>query len=534
MPDTFNFSVIGGNVDTTLNLDIALKDGKPEGSFKGSAGVRDFHSVDAIDEEDLLKWESLQFDEIKGNLEPFNLSIHQVALNDVYSRIVVRQGRHTQPAKPGREEGKPGAGCAASHRGCHGNAKNREDGICPAHRSEAQRQISMGSVTIQNGTLSFTDNHLPQNFSSTFFNLGGRVSGLSSEEAKFADVDLRGNLENHSPMQITGRLNPLRDDLFVDLKLSFRDIELSPITPYSGTYLGYTVDKGKLFLDLKYLIEKKQLTSENKIFIDQFTFGKKVESDKATNLPVRLAVALLKDRKGEIHLDLPVTGRTDDPKFSIWGLIGQVLKNLLVKAATSPFALLSSMMGSGQDFSVVQFAAGSSRLLQKKTKLGQLAKALADRPDLKVEIKGFVDKAKDPEGYRQELLSRKLRNEKFLYLVKEQQTREGENAETVQVLADEYSRFLKAVYKKEKFPKPRNAFGLVKDLPDNEMKSSLLPTRRWVRTNYVPGTGASASVMNSWSSKEDCLRSGFSRRMTISTKHLRRKQSAGTGLNLMQ
>ena len=143
-------------------------------------------------------------------------------------------------------------------------------------------------------------------------------------------------------MQITGKLNPLRDDLFVDLKISFQDIDLSPITPYSGTYLGYTVDKGKLFLDLKYLIDKKQLSSENRIFIDQFTFGKKVESDKATNLPVRLAVALLKDRKGEIHLNLPVTGRTDDPKFSIWGLVGQVLKNLLVKAATSPFALLSS------------------------------------------------------------------------------------------------------------------------------------------------------------------------------------------------
>ncbi len=474
-PDTFNFSVIGGNVDTTMNLDIAMKDGKTGGSFKGSAGVRDFHSIDTIDEEDLLKWESLQFDEIKGNLEPFSLSIHQVALNDIYSRIVVRKDGTLNLQNLVEKKETPAQTVSPPVTVVTETPKTVAQKTAPPTTTPTQRQISVGSVTIQNGTLSFTDNHLPQTFNSTFFNLGGRVSGLSSEESKFADVDLRGNLENHSPMQITGRLNPLRDDLFVDLKISFRDIDLSPITPYSGTYLGYTVDKGKLFLDLKYLIEKKQLTSENKVFIDQFTFGKKVESDKATNLPVRLAVALLKDSKGEIHLDLPVTGRTDDPKFSIWGLIGQVLKNLLVKAATSPFALLSSMIGSGQDFSVIQFAAGSSNLpAEEGQKLGQMAKALADRPGLKVEIKGFVDKIKDPEGYRQELLSRKLRNEKFLFLVKERQTRDGDSAETVQVLADEYSKFLKAVYKKEKFPKPRNAIGLVKDLPDNEMKKLII------------------------------------------------------------
>ncbi|MFZ2950886.1 MAG: DUF748 domain-containing protein [Desulfuromonadaceae bacterium] len=470
-PDTFNFSVIGGNVDTTMDLDIAMKDGKPGGSFRGSAGIRDFHSIDTVDEEDLLKWESLQFDEIKGNLEPFSLSIHQVALNDIYSRIVVRKDGSLNLQNLVEKKEAPAQAVQLPVAAVTDTPKTAaQETTPPAPIAPAQRQISVGSVTIQNGTISFTDNHLPQTYSSTFFNLGGRVSGLSSEESKFADVDLRGNLENHSPMQITGRLNPLRDDLFVDLKISFRDIDLSPITPYSGTYLGYTVDKGKLFLDLKYLIEKKKLTSENKVFIDQFTFGKKVESDKATNLPVRLAVALLKDRKGEIHLDLPVTGRTDDPEFSIWRLIGQVLKNLLVKAAASPFALLSSMTGGGQDFSVIRFAAGSSNLsAEEEQKLGQLSKALADRPGLKVEIKGFVDKAKDPEGYRQELLSRKLRNEKFLFLVKERQTRDRDSAETVQVLADEYSKFLKAVYRKEKFAKPRNAIGLVKDLPDNEM-----------------------------------------------------------------
>lgn len=473
IPDSVNVFVIGGTVDTAMNVDIALKDGKPSGSFKGSAGVRAFHTIDAEAEEDLLKWESLQLDEIQGSLQPFVLSIHQVALNNVYSRIVVRKdgtlNLQNLVDKPAEAPATTVTAAAAAT-----SAPPVTTGP-PLTAAQPRPAITIGAVTIQDGTLSFTDRHLPQNFKSTFYNLGGRVTGLSSEESRLADVDLRGNLENHSPLQITGKINPLKQDLFVDLKVSFKDIDLSPVTPYSGTYLGYTVDKGKLFLDLKYLIDKKQLNSENRVFIDQFTFGRQVESEKATKLPVRLAVALLKDRQGEIHLDLPVTGRTDDPKFSIWGVVWQVFRNLIVKAATSPFGLLSSMFGNGQDFSSVSFATGTSRIsAAEEKKLLALAKILADRPGIKMEIKGYVDREKDAEGYRRELLERKLRNEKFLALAKERQTKEGQSAETTALLPEDYSKYLGQVYKKEKFPKPRNALGLVKSLPDDEMRKLII------------------------------------------------------------
>jgi hypothetical protein len=480
-PDNLNVIVIGGNLDSNVNVDIALKNGKPIGTFKGRAGVRGFHSIDTVAEEDLLTWESLQLDEFQGNLEPFSLSVNQIALNGVYSRIIVRKDGELNLQN--LVEKPSSADIPASKNEIHPQ-NNGTAATMPAPQPKiaaAKGPITINTITIQGGTLAFSDFHLPQQFVTTFYNLGGRVSGLSSEESKFAEVDLRGNLENHSPLQITGTVNPLRDDLFVDLKVSFRDIELSPITPYSGTYLGYTVEKGKLSLELKYHIEKKELSSENKIFIDQFTFGNKVESDKATSLPVRLGLALLKDRKGEIHLDVPVTGRTDDPKFSIWRLVFQVLKNLLVKAATSPFSLLSSLFGEGADLSTITFGLGASTLpSSEETKLAALAKALADRPALKMELKGYVDRDKDAEGYRLELLERKIRNEKLLSLVKVGALKEGANSESIKVLPEDYTKYLKTVYKKEKFPKPRNAFGLVKDLPDAEM-------RKLIITNTVVG-----------------------------------------------
>ncbi|MSM40029.1 MAG: DUF748 domain-containing protein [Geobacter sp.] len=472
LPDDLNLFVADGSLDSRMTISLAKGSSGMTGTFAGNLGIRSFYCLDTVENEDLLKWESLQLDEVSGAISPFTLSIRQVALSNPYARVVINKDgslnlQNLKGTKEAAATVQPGATPAV--------AQAAPAPALAAVPAPAPRKIKVDTITVQDGTLSFDDRHLPTTFATTFFNLGGRVTGMSSDERQQADVDLRGNLENHSPLRITGTLNPLWSEPFVDLKVSFTDIELSPFTPYSGTYLGYTVDKGKLFLDLKYRIEKKTLNSENRLFFDQFTLGERVESEKATSLPVRLALALLKDRKGEIHLDLPVTGRTDDPKFSVWGVVLQMLKNLLVKAATSPFSLLASAFGSGDDFSVVTFPPGSARLeTTEQEKLAKLAKALEDRPALKLEISGFVDRERDSEGYRQEQLLRKLKTEKFLTLSKARKNQPGQTPDNVEVLPAEQSALLKAVYAKEKFPKPRTALGFVKSLPDAEMRKLIL------------------------------------------------------------
>jgi len=511
IPEDTSIFLADGALDTSLAFDLAQAPAGLKGSFGGSLGVRSFYCQDTVTDDDLVKWESLQLDSISGTLAPFSLGIKDVALSNFYARVIVEADgtlnlQHLREAAPAtkppgaRAQGTQPSGKTPAPAGSpvksappQTQVQNRPQGqtmarpappappakpagVAAAGAAPSQPSpIKIGTITVQGGTLDFSDRHLKYPFDTTFFNLGGRVSGLSSEANRAADVDLRGNLENHSPLSITGVINPLRGDLFLDLKIAFTDIELSPFTPYANTYLGYSVDKGKLNLDLSYKIDKKALTSKNKLFIDQFTFGKQVQSDKAVKLPVRLAIALLKDRKGEIHLDLPVVGQTDDPKFSIWGVIGQILKNLLVKAATSPFALLGSMFGGGEDFSAVPFAPGSAQLTKaEEAKLLKLAQMLQDRPALNLEISGFVDKEKDAEGYRNELLAKKMKGEKFRALVKQGKIREGQTQEQTELLPQEEPVYLKAVYGKEKFPKPRNALGFAKDLPDAEMRKLII------------------------------------------------------------
>jgi uncharacterized protein DUF748 len=175
---------------------------------------------------------------------------------------------------------------------------------------------------------------------------------------------VKGKFGYGSLVEIAGTINPLSKDRFADINISFKDMEMSPVTPYTIKFLGYPIAKGKLTFNVSYLIEKRKLTAENKVLFDQLTFGEKVDSPDAIKAPVTLAVSLLTDRNGQMNLDIPVTGSLDDPRFAIWPIIWQVLDNLITKAVTAPFSLLSSLTGGGEEMSFVEFDYGSAGMTE--------------------------------------------------------------------------------------------------------------------------------------------------------------------------
>ena len=397
----------GGAISAEGNVSFDAPKEKPvRAGFRGEVSVNDFSSMDKALGEEFLKFASLHFGGVEVGYNPTSVAIREIALADFYSRIIVN------PNGTLNVQGivaKDGAG--------QDNAALKPAPATAASADNAAQApgvpVRIDTVTLQGGSVNFSDQYIRPNYSASLVEIGGRVSGLSSEESRLADIDLRGKLENSAPLEIVGKINPLAKDLFLDLKVDFRDMELSPLSPYSGRYAGYGIQKGKLTLNLKYHIEKGKLDSENKVFLDQFTFGDAVDSPDATKLPVRLAVALLKDRSGEIHLDLPVTGSVDDPKFSIWGVVWKIVVNLLVKAATSPFALLGALFGGGEQLSYLEFPPGIGDVPPgEEGKLGNLEKALHERPALKLEIEGHVDLEKDREGMRQLLFRRKVAAQK--------------------------------------------------------------------------------------------------------------------------
>jgi len=461
--DKVKITVTNGAISTGGNLMLATTDNKEfKVTYKGEASLTNFSSIDKLNGEDFLKWESLSFNDLNAENNPLLIDIKGISLTNFYARAYVNpDGTVNLQDILKKEEAKAGDSSPTS--------PQQETVPATAEEKEPSKNIKVDMITLQGGKIDFSDKSLNPEFSVSLSEMGGRVSGLSSEENTTADVELRAKLNDYAPIEITGKINPLTDDLFVDLKVRIKDLDLSPATPYSGKYVGYTIEKGKLSFDLKYLIVKKKLDSQNNIFIDQFTFGDKVESPQATKLPVKLAVALLKDRKGEIKLDLPVTGSLDDPKFSVWGIILKILINLIAKAATSPFALLGAAFGGGEELSYIEFDYGSTILTEPNAKkLETITKALQDRPSLKMDIEGHVDMERDRDGLKQLLFNRKLNTQKLNEIIKKGQP--AVPVDEVKIESTEYEKYLKIAYKEEKFPKPKNVLGMAKDIPAPEME----------------------------------------------------------------
>ena len=476
-----NLALADGTLDAHLNTTVDAGSGNVKIAFSGDIGISRFHLLDGLHREDLLKWDSLQLAGIDAQVEPLAITVESITLSDYFAKVLIDEQTRLNLVEAFR---KPGTSPAAE-----GAAADTRKGPASAPAETMTEpatppDIRIDTVTLQGGQVDFTDRSLPRPFHADMRELGGRIKGLSSATEARASVDLRGRLRNQSPLAISGELNPLSEQLFLDLKLSFNDIELSPLSPYSGTYVGYLIKKGKLNLALEYIIENGKLTAKNQVFLDQFTFGDKVESDKAISLPIKLAVALLKDSKGEIHLDIPVSGSLDDPQFSVAGVVWTVIRNLVVKAVSSPFALLGALAGGGNDdFSSVSFEYGSSRLSpEEKAKLQHMAQALAKRPGLELEVSGFIDPEQDAEGYRRAQLSTQVKRLKYLDLVKEGKLPEGTGEEDVTVPDEEYADYLWEVYREADFPKPRNFIGLTRKLPVSEMEK-LIYTNTTVTEN---------------------------------------------------
>jgi len=462
--DKIKIILTGGRVSAKGSLDLGYsQDRGLKANYKGEASVTKFSSLDRTNSDDFLKWDNLYFSGIDAGYNPLSVSIKEIALTDFYSRLVInKDGSVNVQGVVEEESAKPAGSTLQQPQNAPASGKN-----------QPQKQITIDKVTLQGGTINFTDRHIEPSYSANLLEIGGRISGLSSKEETLADVDLRGKLENYAPLEIKGKINPLREDLFVDLSADFKDMDLSSLTPYSGRYVGYTIQKGKLAFTLKYLIVKRKLDSQNNIFFDQLTLGDRVESPEATKLPVKLAIALLKNRKGEISLDVPVTGNIDDPKFSLGRIILKILVNILVKAATSPFSLLGKLFGGGEELGYLEFDYGSHDISEPgQKKLDTLIKALHDRPSLKLDIEGFDDIEKDREGLRQSLFHKKIKAQKLKALVKEGLA--PVPVEEVKIGPEEYPKYLKMAYKAEKFPKPRNIIGMAKDLPTAEMEKLML------------------------------------------------------------
>jgi hypothetical protein len=447
-------------------------------AFKGSVDLAGVAVLDEANGADLLRWKSLALSDVDAQSEPLAVSIGGIALDSFYARLLLNENGELNLQKLGRSEAaaavpsaQPPPPRAAIVAGSAAQPPAASEATPATASDGATTWLKLGKATLTDGVLDFTDHFVRPNYSANVTGLSGTISSLAFDRP--ADLELHGSVQGSAPVEIAGRINPLARTLFLDIKASATGVDMPPLSPYSGKYVGYGIEKGKLSMKVAYRVDNRKLVAENTIILEQLTFGAKVDSPDAIKAPVQLAVALLKDRNGVIQFDLPVGGSIDDPQFSVGGLVFRALVNLVVKIVTAPFAILGHLGGHQEDVSYVEFAPGSSALdTPGQSKVQALGKALKERPGIKLDITGYVDPGQDGQALRQASLMRQVRAQKFDDLVKR-----GEppaSVDAVEVAADEYEPLLRRAYKAAKFAKPRNAVGLEKDLTREEMEPLLL------------------------------------------------------------
>ena len=395
-------------------------------NLSGSAQVSQLHVLDTLRQRDLLRWQ--QVDLLGLNYHHGqHLQLDKVQLQQPYARFVINEDLSTnlselliaQPAE------------AAS--------------AAPAGQPLA---IHIGAIEFKDGSANFADFSLTPNFATAIQQMNGRIGTLDSQTQKPARVDITGKVDRYAPVSIKGQLNPFDPLDSLDIHTLFKQVELTTLTPYSGKFAGFRIRKGRLNLDLHYRISKGQLNAENSVVVEQLELGEKVDSPNAVDLPVRLAVALLKDTEGKISINLPVKGDLNNPEFSVMPIVWQTLRNLVLRAAQAPFRFIGGLVSGGSDVDLghVPFGAGSSELpAAAQSTLDTLAKALRERPALRLEIEGMAA-ASDGPLLAEQRLQREFQDS-WLRILQRRGETVPSDASLLQVPEDEQGPLLEGIYR---------------------------------------------------------------------------------------
>jgi hypothetical protein len=359
-----------------LTADLALTL-LADGGFaaEGAIQVDKLRTVDKAQQEDFIKWARLRAEGFSYDGRTAELRIKRLAMRSPYARVIIAKDETINvveimtPAKP-----------APAYHAMVQVAT--EQGPPPQ-----ETRIRIDTVAMEDASLNFADFWIQPNYKVSIEQLNGNIAGLSSEETSRATLDLEGKVDRYAPATISGTMNLLSAALYTDINLKFAGVDMTSVTPYSGRFAGYEIEKGKLSIDVTYHVENRALEAKQKFVIDQLQLGEKVESPDAISLPLKLAVALLKDKNGVIDIDLPMTGSLDDPKFKLGPLIWKAVLGLLTKIATAPFALIGSLFGGGPEINFVEFDPGATALDPAgQEKMTAVHKALIERPALQVDV----------------------------------------------------------------------------------------------------------------------------------------------------
>ena len=387
--ETVKARISSGSISSAGRIRYQGKDARPQIKCSGDFSVDDLQLEDRVQADDFVTLKQIKTNGITLELLPNTLSVKDVLIDRPHASVAIDKAgviNVIDAVAPIAEKKKPG----------QQNLLQRLVRFLFT-QFKGPMPVYVDRIRVERFTGDFTDASVSPTFATHMDITEAVVNGLSSETSTQADFKFKGRIDQAATFHAAGQLIPMKALQHGKMDLSIKDFSLSAVSSYAGKYMGYKIDKGALQSDLKYTIDEEKVDGDNIIVIDGLELGEAVDSPDALNLPVKLAVTLMKDDNGRIALEVPVIGDIKDPHFDLATALKSALTGTIEKAGSQPFAAIGEIDGfTGEELKEVAFQFGLSDLRETETKkLNALASYLKEKEVLTLGIVGMADRIMD-------------------------------------------------------------------------------------------------------------------------------------------
>ncbi len=258
---------------------------------------------------------------------------------------------------------------------------------------------SIHTFHIRNGMIDYTDHLTDQPF---HYHLSGIELKADSLTSAAGWIDLYSGmiLNERGTLNAEVGFNPADPLRNISLNYVITDFLLTDLNIHSRYFTGIPILMGDMYYKSETTISEGKITSENKLIMTEVALGEKGRG--LYDIPIKLALFILKDRNGVITLDIPVRGDLDDPKVKLGRLIWNTFKNLMIKIATAPFDILAGQVGADpKELEFIGFNyADTSLTVEKQRQLELLLQLENQKPGLGIELVYYNDETKEKEFIR--------------------------------------------------------------------------------------------------------------------------------------
>lgn len=481
-PPQMQMNIARGHIDVNGNWSFSAAD-KPVASYRGKVQLKDLLLRDAQGDKEFFHLNELGVRGIDFVSEPLSVKVKNIGVVEPKVQLVrepdltfniarMVTGKRADPVNATlvEEQAEKVAEKAVIDQTA-AVTPQVEEVKAPSDEEKQKNFIFVDRMFMTNGTVLFTDQSVSPAFNLDITKMVSAVRNLELPSGERMDLSFNATIDQQAPLVAEGFILPTDKGADTDIRVALSNLDMTQLSPYTTKFIAYPVSTGMLSSDVSVNLRGEYIALNNVFDIYQFDVGQKVDNPDAPNIPIGLGLALLRDSSGNIRLDIPVEGDLSDPQFRLGRVIGRAIVNLLVKAVTSPFALIGALVGGSENMDVIAFEPGKVVLKEDElSKVKSVAKAMTERPGLNLEISGFSS-PEDIPAMEQAEFKRQIAMPKFLEL--EEKGGAPETVQEVEISQEEYPEYLEIAYKDAPFEKPKNFLGFVETLPVPDMEKAL-------------------------------------------------------------